>query len=166
MITSYKDYQTGVYQLPFSSISAKNLTSYIAEFEPEYLSDLLGCELADLLNADLDENTPQSERFIKIFEPFCETIRCEYTKSLGMKIMLKGFMYFKYGNSLTNDLTSVGAKNNDSENASTVKASATRLISNYNRSIQTYKSIQDYICENADTYPEFKGVEKEFISFL
>lgn len=166
MITSIEDYEKGVYELPFSSITAKQLECYIDEFEPQYLNDLLGCELANLFIDDLDNGLPQSERFLNIYNEFCVSDYCSYLKSLGMKIMIKGFIYWEYGITLTADLSMLGANNSTGENQVVTKQSATRLLPNYNRSIDTYDAIQRFICNNKEVYPEFKGTEKGYAGII
>lgn len=167
-ITKHTDYETGVYKLPFSSITKKDLTSYIDTYELKYLQDLLGCELAKLFIADLTgvENAPTEDRFIYIYNAFCNDETCHFERSEGIKVMLQGFMFWEYGKTLTTELAMNGAVDSSSENSTRGKQSGTKLLSNYNNSITSYTAIQEYICGNEEIYPEFKGKRKEYTSFL
>lgn len=166
-ITKYTDYQAGVYKLPLTDHTVSELTSFIGTYEKIYLEDLLGCELAALFIANLDgDGIPVDPIYKTLYDSFCNDNACEFQRSLGMVIMIKGFIFWEYGKTLTVSLGSVGATQSDGENTVSAKQSATKLIPNYNRSIGTYSAIQQYICENRDVYPTFKGRIKEFTGFL
>lgn len=165
-ITKTIDYKTGVYQLPFSHITKDDLSVFIEELEPIYLDDLLGCELAELFIADCNNGVFTEPRFQVIYDQLCNESFCEYKRSLGIKIMLKGFIYFEYGRTLTNQLLMEGAQRSISENNTNVSQFSTRIIPNYNRSVDTYKAIQQYICDHKSDYPEFKGKDKNYSSPL
>ena len=70
---------------------------YIDDYEPEYLQDLLGCEMYEEFVADLlptpavPTSVPQDPKFLAIFNPFCFDgglgTGCQY-KSKGIKEML------------------------------------------------------------------------------
>jgi hypothetical protein len=166
-ITKLSDYEAGRFALPQNQISNKQLIQFIVEVEPEILNKLLGCELAKLFIDDLS-NEPKEDRFIKIYDPFCEDVNnCgRILDSNGIVNMLKGFIYFYYGRTLSSRLTSVGAKKVDSENSTNTKESSTALIRNYNYGVETYKAIQEYICLNAEIYPEYNGINKKLIGYL
>jgi len=168
-ITNISDFRVGRYALPQNQDSIKQLDAFIGEYENDLLDELLGCELASLFIADLDvDNVPASPRFVAIMDKFCQDMGlCRVQlKSLGIKEMLKGFVYFYYGRSLTDVLTTVGAKRASSGNSENTQQAATLLRKNYNLSVNTYKAIQEYICINSVDYPEFNGINKVHLTLI
>jgi len=168
-ITKISDFEAGRFRLPLNPDLIKQLDAFIDENEECYLEDLLGCELATLFIADLDvDNIPQTPRFVQIMDKFCEDVNeCGYRiKSAGIKEMLKGFIYFYYGRSLTSILSSVGSIKASGENSQPSLQASTLLRKNFNYSIDTFQAIQEYICINPETYPEFKGIERNYIGLV
>ena len=76
--------------------------------------------------------------------------------------MIKSIVFFYNGRRGTTELTVAGVKKTDSDNSSDGNLIATELQINYNRGIRSYQAIQNYICNNIDIYPEFKGSTKAF----
>jgi hypothetical protein len=167
-LTNIEDYKGGVFALPLNDFTEKNLQSYINRYEKIYLQMLLGCELEQLFIDDLDENNiPQSERFQKIFNEFCYDDDCDtILQSFGILDMLKSFIYFEYGRKISNQLSSVGGRRNVGENQEYVQDSGTPLLDNYNNGVESYQSIQHFICDNDYDYPEYNGQLIEYTSFL
>jgi hypothetical protein len=148
------------------AISKKNLNvvqPFIDLFERDYLCDLLGQELAALYIADLDaQKEPQTQRFIDIHDPFCINDDCGNHKSDGLVQMLTQLLYYEL---LTNDEVSyattggVIASNENSIQSSS--ATLSKAQKRWNRGIRNYDAIQCFICDNIDTYPEYKGISKK-----
>ncbi len=167
-ITTIDQYKGGVYALPLNDQYTKTFMAFVAEYEPIYLQDLLGCELSKLLIADLTaSNIPQADRFKSIWNPFCIDEDCDtLLRSEGIVEMLNGFIYWEYGKTLTNILGKSGSKRNNDENSNDVPDSGTELLPNYYRSIEAYQAIQDFICLNESDYPEFNGQMKEYAPMI
>ena len=160
------------------------LQEYINEWEDELIDNLLGCELADLFRADLVNNVPQTQRFIDIFDPFCEDIESQtlhlhwpshiffqfhvhrgaQNRSRGMKEMLKGLIYLLYVRDQPMINGSIGTT--ESKGVASTLIPANRLTLPYNRSINDYWNIQFFIVEDEDMYPEFEGITKDVISVI
>lgn len=168
-ITQISDFEAGRFALPRNPDLMKQLDAFIDENEECVLDDLLGCELAALFIADLDvDNIPQTQRFIDIMNKFCVDVNeCGHIiKSNGIKQMLKGFVYFYFGRSLSDILSTVGAIRASGENSKQALQASTLLRNNFNYSIDTFQSIQEYICLNPEEYPEYNGVERNYIGLV
>lgn len=162
------------------------LQEYLDEKEPEYLTDLLGCELYDLFVSDLDiDNKPQTQRFIDIYNAICDDLEgvcfiaidwyedylncyCSnrQNRSKGIISMLKGFMYFEYVRDQQVVNSSVGPNKSVGVASELVNNSSTSINKNYNKSIVDYWNIQYFIKINPDIYPEFNGITKQSISVI
>jgi hypothetical protein len=154
----------------FSSIIATDVYTVsevdgaIDTYEKQLIIELLGVELGDLFIDDLDVNgVPTTQRFTDIFESWFKQYDDVIYQSVGMKQMLVWWVFFFYvreqwqDNSINGNVESEGSISRDS------KMSYVTLIKNYNVAIKTYKSIQKFIEENKSTYPEYKGICKEYI---
>lgn len=180
---------TGIFAVSQNKYDSAKLQLYIDQLEESYLEELMGCDLYALYKADLDvNNIPQTQRFIDIFNKFCYDTQycvkdCEpnyfdyplyflnycfnyQNKSRGIKDMLRGFMFAEYTRDQQITNSSIGANKSTGVASSLVANSAQAIRRHYNDSIKDYWNIQYYIVENESTYPEFKGVKKEYISIL
>jgi len=150
---------------------------YIDEYEPEYLQDLLGCDMYDDFVADLiptpavPTSVPQDPKFLAIFNAFCFDeglgTGCQY-KSVGIKEMLKFFIFWEYARDNQQEFAIAGATKNAFSNSELVALSHTRLYRNYNKGIETYKAIQWYICDNRENYDydNYNGQFKDYTDWL
>jgi len=161
------DYQNGTICIAVNSLIEPELQSYIDTFEKIYLQDLLGCNLYDLFIDDLDSNVPQTPRFSTIFNELCFETYCGIElKSLGIKEMLKRFIYWEWErkNRVKNTIT--GNRVNENEVSREASFASSDIYQVYNEGIDTYKAIQSYICKNESDYSDFKGKMKEKTSWL
>ena len=158
-ITNVSDY-VGEYQISTDKYSEKTLNVYISKYEKKYLDRLLGCELASLFIADLDpQGVPQTQRFIDIFNSFCKQDECgDLYESDGIKEMLLGFIYFEYVKNNNSGVATSGNTRKVGENSKEAGSMMHDLYARYNLSAVTASSIQWFICDNMDIYPEFEGV--------
>lgn len=153
----------GFYDISTDKHSQANVQEYIDEFEKQYLDQLLGCELADLLIADLVNGVPVAQRFTDIFDPFCLD-EPHHLISHGMVKMLAGLIYllFVRDQALTNGVT--GIEITEGENSIRNRAASfSNMQARWNRGIDSYHTIQHFILDNSITYPEFEGVRKRRI---
>ena len=132
------------------------LDFYIEKYEHEYLVKLLGAELYTLLISDLtatDPQVPQSARFLQIFNPFdIDNNRC-VVSSAGIRKMLVQFIYFHYvrENQVVNSAS--GTVTNSVELGVNAKFMG-NIVQVFNQAVDNSHSIQWYICDNKDEYPE------------
>jgi len=161
------DFLNGSFKILQNCHSEVNLQDAIDRYESLYLCQLLGDELKGLFLADLDpDGLPQTQRFIDIYDPFCDTDGCNGKSHIseGMKTMLKGFIFFHYNVEDIYQPTPVGTISQDQQNATTATANQAFRNSElrYNDAVRTYRAIQWFICNNSSTYPEYSGVSVDF----
>lgn len=183
-LTKPSDYKGSV-KIAQNDFDTDFLQDYLDEKEPDYLRDLLGCELYDLFVADLINGIPQTQRFIDIYNAFCNDIDSicfidpiwnawfiesfcfnEQNRSRGVMEMLKGFMYFEYVRDQPIANSSVGPNVSVGIASDLVPLNSTAIKKAYNKSIKDYWNIQFFIQDNETDYPEFNGVIKRSISIL
>jgi hypothetical protein len=164
LLVDNTDFSSGKYKIAQGSFS--DLTSYIDKYESIYLRRLLGVELYNLFENDVDSNTkqPVTQKFIDIFDPISEDDDSEIRISEGMKEMLKGFIYFEYVRSQKFKNTVSGTVVNQPENAKDAQFSNTHIYNIYNEAVLSADTIQWYINENSSVYPEYNGQEFQITS--
>lgn len=162
---------TGFYAISNGTANQDDkIDAYIDSSEPKFLRDLLGCDLYDLFITDLDvNNIPQTQRFIDIYDAFCvdDSIGSGVQRrSKGMVEMLKGFIYFNIVRDSDYFNTISGNVKNEFSNSTSVSTVQMGLTERYNVALGTYWSIQCFICDNASTYPEYNGLNKDVLTWL
>jgi len=147
-----------------------DIQSYLDKFEVIYLQDLLGCELYNDFATDFSilGNVPTDPKFISIWNMFCKDDSCHIHRSEGMKEMLSLFVYFEYVRDQPVKNNIGGPQINDQANSNGALTTQTNIITNYNTGIDTYNSIQWYICSNPDNYDynNYNGQSKGLIGYI
>jgi len=160
---------TGKYKIAKDCFSKTELDLYIIKYESFYLKDLLGCELYDLFVADLtiiDPIIPQTQKFLDIFDSFCKDDACGVMyRSEGILEMLKGFVYYHYVLDQGFKNTMIGTVNNTAAFSKNVSSAMSTIEDRYNLAADSYISIQLFMVDNSDIYPEFNGVKKKLSFF-
>jgi hypothetical protein len=156
----YSDFGKGKWELHKGMYENTKIQSYIDRYEKKYLIKLLGVDLFNEFVADLDSSgIPQTTRFVKIYEPFeYDNANCNIVISDGMIEMIKGIIYFQYMKDQTNQMTVTGNVRPLGENSENVSTLNNMMYNRYNEGIMTYRSIQDYICENNSDYLKYNGI--------
>ena len=127
------------------------------EKESEFMANVLGAELSELLYADLDSNgVPQTARFTDIYEAFKLDLNCSVYQSLGIKKMCVYIVWFFYARDNNISIAVGGNFSGKSQNADQASDPA-NLAKNYNKGVKTARAIQNYIEENSSDYPEYNG---------
>lgn len=148
----------GKYQIALTTFNAANVQLYIDRYEPMLMRELLGVELFDLYEAGITGIDPIYE---KLRDAFIEQLdNGKILESKGVVDMLTGFIYFYFSRDQYTQQTSAGAVKNKGENSTNASFAMSMLNSRWNEALDTYQAIQDYIRENIDVYPTFKGVQK------
>ena len=144
---------TGKYAIPQDSFS--NLDGIIAAYEETYLIDLLGVDLYNLFVADLSSKIPVTAKYLTIYNPFNNDYGSTVKRSIGMKKMILGFIFFEYMRELKFKNTISGVNVQASElNRET---DGTTLFKNYNESVNTFTTIQWKIRQNPADYLDYNG---------
>ena len=146
---------TGEYLIAQDQYS--NIDSYIVKYEKKYLTMLLGADLYALFIADLTPTSPQvpqTQRFIDLFESFfTDEYNC-VVSSDGIRKMLIQFIYFHALRDNLNFKSTTGTVRMKNENSSESMYNGYNLVESYNEGVCNAKSIQWFIGENKDIYPE------------
>ena len=76
-----------------------------------------------------------------------------------MKEMLKGVIFFHYvrDNNMYHTITGLVSNNNENSNAEIKEKGGQYITQKYASALETYSAIQQYIKDNSDVYPEYKG---------
>lgn len=167
ILVSSTDFESGSFKLPLNDLKIRDLDGIIANYEIQYLQALLGVELTSLFIADLTDQVPTSSEYLAIYNEIKEDYSRAILYSAGMKPMIQGFICAEYLNHVEKTQTTVGTKTNNSANAETGGAQASSQIYNFfNQSVDFFRVIQWYICDNSDTYPSYNGQDIEKIIWL
>jgi len=157
----------GKYAVSQNAFDTVSLQSFIDKYEPKYLYDLLGVALGDLLLADIA--TPFTVPTTLIYQTIFNTLNVDdayvtQIRSNGIKEMLVGLIYFEYIRTKNVVNTPVGSVTAQNEVSTIANWGTTDIYTNYNESVNTYKTIQYYISINSTVYPLFSGFTKGYIS--
>ena len=168
VITDY-DFDEGKYVINDNDITRHDLKEYISDYERKFIYQLLGIELGDLFIADLNQEfkTPTTARFFKIFNPLYFKSTHPYNtvvQSKGMIDVLKGLVYTEFVKEQNFKNNFNGNSQNLFESGENVPAYKNGVIIKYNQALDSYKAIQEYICDNSTDYPEFDGERKNYTS--
>ena len=156
-ITTESDY-IGSYEISKNEFTTDKINESIANVEESMLFKLLGVELKVLYLAN-----PTNPLYTKIRDPFVHQEDCGiFLESTGIKEMMKGFVYFDYFKQSNNSATLLGLRGKKAENSDNKTDLEDALNINYNKSVKTYKAIQDYIMLKIADYPTFKGIELKY----
>ena len=155
----------GKYQIAKTQYSTDKIDEYIDKYEKLYLLKLLGAELYDLFIADFWESEPVDPIYTSIFEPFHLDLNNELIISDGIKEMLKGFIYYWIIKDGIQIQTPSGSVKPRGENG-TIVGLTQDTISRFNNSVDTFRSIQTYICDNSSDYSTFNGQDISYELFF
>lgn len=162
-IITTDDFNSGSVRIPRNPNQSIDLSEMIDYVEEYYLPRLFGVELYELFIADLVGGVPVTPRFVFVFDPFNDQTNDYFVQSEGIQEMLKDFVYYHYGREQQTRLTTVGAKQVNSENSENRSSIQHDLLQRYNNGMNSYKVIQEYMANiNPDDYPEFNGVYLRF----
>lgn len=149
----------GEYKVSTDRFTIGDLEMYIAKYTKYYLERLLGKELYDLFDSDLDAGMPQipqTTRFLEIYNPFTKEDICNLYSSDGMRQMLIKFIYFHYIRDIQYANTVVGTVSSENENSNLAGFNGYNLTRSYNQGVADYKSIQRFMHGESEDYPELK----------
>lgn len=176
------DFDDGYYCLPGDKFS--KLPAFLTEFNDDsILMPMFG--LAEYVKyvADLDVLfVPQTAPYTTIFNklqveidhylccalPYPEHKTNRHCKELintiGIRDMLKGFVYYEFLVTFPFQKTPTGNKMMLSANstATTDTQNNSDAEARFNRSVTTYRQLQNYMCANEVDFPDFAGFTKDY----
>jgi hypothetical protein len=150
---TYSDFQIGRLIIATNKHTQQDLQYYIDKYEKEYLIDLLGIDLYYLFIADLVNGVPQTQIYIDIY-------------NLDLVEMVKHFIYWSYIREYKIESSGTGQVENQNEVTNLVGLDSTKIYKVYNEAVRCYKVIQSYILTNSANYPTFKGIFKDYTSWI
>ena len=166
IIISSNDFSYGKYTINKSDSTRQDLKEYIENNEQMFIYQLLGIKLGDLFIADIDPSTKQpiTQRFIDIYNPLYFKYKNQIRQSKGILEVIKGliFMEFTREQNFKNNIN--GNSQNIFESGEMVGAYRNGVTLKYNQAIDSYTSIQAYCYQENETYPEWDGEVKTFMS--
>lgn len=169
-ILKFSDFEAGRFAIASNQYTEEDFLDYAEEFEQNYIEDLLGVELGNLFLSDLIDGVPQEPRFQTIFNrlsfDFEEGNARGIVRSEGIKRMLQGFVWSEYVKDQNIRNTIAGSVQQQVEVAKVVEHWKAQFTDRYNSSLLSFKAIQTYVMSEKETYPEFNGIVKEYITPL
>lgn len=141
------------------------IQAYINQYVPKYLYEIFGAKLSALVvqNRNIEE-TPEN-RYYRLINGIKTDDDCG-TFYTGLKPLLLGLVWFHYVADDKYRQTAGGTKVQDAEVSKGASFDTSFIYEKYNISIDNWKALHRYLCDNKDVYPEFKGKEKKYISWL
>ena len=159
----------GKFEIHQGMYDLNNIDFYIEKYELRYLVEMLGVELYNSYYADANaqpDHIPTDPLFKFIYEPFQYQDSFQgydILYSYGIKEMLLGFVYFEYQKDLITQNTLAGTVTQKSENSN---GATITLYGKYNDAVKTYQAIQYYILKNSGSYPQFRGMGKQYAYWI
>jgi len=157
---------TGVYKVPDDALQTALVQEVIDIWEAKYLNYLLGCDLATLFLANLENGVPQDAIYLALYNAFCTDDNERIIESDGMKTMLKGLIWGHIAEQFDTTLSTAGIKKNDSANSENAGLQVSKMYNLFNAQVNSYRAIQWYICENSSDYPVYNGQPIKLASWL
>jgi len=157
----------GKYALATSTKGNDNIDDYIARYEEKTLRELLGIELFDLFEADVDTPTklPITQIYLDLYNELTFKNGSLIYNSFGLKNILLSIIYFYYVRDNVVKQTVNGDQKIQSEVSS--QSDQSYLLLRYNEGVDSYNAIQKYcILNKTDVYPTFDGVIKRISSLI
>lgn len=156
----------GKYVVARSGSQSDQITEAVSDNEMKFLAMVLGVELRDTLLNDLGGGgIPVTPKYLYIYNAFQVQSFCDnkLLSSNGMKRMLLGFIYFTIVNDKRTSPSFMGGNTRPvTENSEQVID--LKMFDYYNESVNSSRAIQEYIRQNIEDYPEYKGQEIRYNS--
>ena len=112
--------------------------------------------------------TPTEARFLTIWNSLSFDHSNNIYVSDGIKVMLKGFIYYEFLKDSINQMTPIGNVKPIGENSDRASTLYTTMYSRYNDAVKSSRVIQKYIDLNEDgyDYDKYNGIQKLFNYWL
>jgi len=155
----------GQYAVATGPLGATDLQLIIDSVEDRTIKELFGNTMAALFIADISSGVPQDTNYLTLFNPLLlDNPRTFEDYSTGIIEMLKCFVYFEWYQSRQASPSTAGLKKIDSSNSKNYPNNSDLMMKKYNLGVANFKVIQEYACDNMTTYPDYDGVNKNYIS--
>jgi hypothetical protein len=138
------------------------IEAYITQFVPSLIRYLFGYELGQLVITNRNIAETPANRYYGLING----IQTDDTDYKGLKSLLLGMVWFQY---VVNDKyrqTAGGTKIQQAEVSTDASFDMDFVYQKYNESVKSWKELQKYLKCNKEEYPEFKGKDKKYTSWL
>jgi len=161
----------GVYAISSDAKTDSILDSIIEETEIRTIYELLGKTLGDLFLADANANggTPADPNYLTIYNRLIldkHRMYCYYFAdsyySFGIKEMLKAYVYVAFHVRSPQISTNVGLRNIQASVSNSAKIDGKYITTVRNKGTEAFRTIQNYIYQNINDFPDFEGVRKNY----
>lgn len=140
----------GNVNIPDKDLISDNLTWHIQEYEPILLNILLGNDLYAAYIA-----TPADARFTALIG----TVGPPSTGYLAKALV--NYIFYQYFQTVSTQVTSLGASQNKKKNAITVSMWP-EMVKAWNRMVEKNRELHKYLVDNPTIYPEYKNTFPEW----
>lgn len=150
----------GKYQLSQNDTIEDKLEDFIDQFYPDYVREILGATLGNLFIADLDvSGVPTNPIYLEFYNPFEIDDGTIIRKSIGMKKIILGFLYYEIARDSNFFNSMSGNRATDGENSSFVNM-GDPFSTIFNLSVASAWAVQWYVDvhnPNGNDYSSFNG---------
>ena len=130
------------------------LSQFITEVEPKIMNELFGVEMY----ASFTNGIPTGD----FVQPLSVKKGAKILVSSGLKDMLICFIYAQYLGDTPHTATSGGATILQQEGGSAPDTYMNIYQKYYNKGVDSYKAIREFLYQNREDYPLFNGVDKHY----
>ena len=163
MILETSDFDNGITKLGQNDLIEADLETYFTDaIETAMIYMIMGKIEGDLFIADLDVNgEPQTAKWTAIFSEFNWVYGSSTWFNIGLKEILKYFVYSEYvgGQGVFNQ---IGGNYSLNQEASTPESLVKKADVIWNRGVMNVANLQSYMNDNLASYPD---LEAQAISF-
>ena len=157
MILDADDFDSGYARIAQDDLDIADLETYLTDAkETAIIYSIMGKTEGDLFIADLDVNgEPQTAKWIAIFSEFNWIYGSSTWFNIGLKEILKYFIYSEYvgGQSIINQM---GGNSSINQEASTPEGIIKKSTIVWNRGVLNTNNLQAYMNDNISDYPDLE----------
>ena len=169
----------GQFKIALDGYNKQNLNDCIAQYEKNYIKQILGEVLGQKFIEDIDNKKPVTQIYIDLYESFYTQPVCYYytinwelylTKkeiySIGMKNVLLSFIYYHYISEsqwVDSTVGTIMAKN-EASNVLSFNNNLRVAERKFNGALESVDAIHTKCFQNKDIYPDFNG-QKIYVKY-
>lgn len=150
----------GKYKLSQDTANQTITTRVISEMRDGLIRKIFGATLGNEI-IDYIDNPPGIPDPVldAVINSFSIDSNCgKLLESIGLKNVLLGFIYFQRACDMKLQMQSVGGETKPKTENTTVESNpSAKIIQRYNESVNSVRSIQEYVKENRSNYPDYNG---------
>ena len=159
---------TGKYKLSQDTSNIAITTLVVSQMRDGLIRKIFGAVLGNEIITYIDASSqPVNTELDNVINAFSIDSHCgELLESIGLKNVLLGFIYYQRACDMKLQMQSVGGETRPkTENTNNDMLPESKMIQRYNDSVYSVWSIQKYICENREDYPNYNG-QKFLLNYI